>query len=555
MHFFRGLLLALFALLMAGTGTGSAQTTSAHTYHFVITSLPANTPHDAALYLVGSFNRWQPADARFRFRRQADGSWEVAVPSSQTRLEYKVTRGSWASTEGSGSGEVRENRVATAAEARSGPIEIRIRSWEDLSGTFQFYSLYDLLLLFSCFQGLLLLVAIPSIQHYNRAANRWLLLLLGISALLTLVKVVSGYREVANALPKLMLVPDFIWFLYGPLFYFYIRRLLFAEQIPGRRWALHFLPAGLQLLAYLPYFLLDGYDFQIKLVSHDPVLRGVLLGAGLAALLSNAAYWLASRRSIEAYTRQYQASVSFEQNLSYLKAVLGIQAVCLGLWAFLFGVVLASRFVAFDVYTIADRNVDIIWLAFSTIPYFLGYVAIHQPEIFKLRLEPAAPALATVPELEPVPAKPEPGSMEPAPSPVPYAVPQEPAPRAAARPAPLPDLDAQVQAVAAYMAQHRPYTNPSLTIHELAAGLQLPPHVLSRVINEGFGKNFFDFVNSYRVEALKQRMDDPRARQFTLLSLAFEVGFNSKTAFNRAFKKQTDQTPREYFSGAVQELE
>jgi len=283
------------------------------------------------------------------------------------------------------------------------------------------------------------------------------------------------------------------------------------------------------------------------------VAGGLGFDTGLAALLSNTAYWLACRRSIRSYTGQYQASVSYEQNLQYLNAVLGIQAVCLGLWAFLFGVVLVSRFVPFDVYTIADRSVDIIWLAFSTIPYFLGYVAIRQPEIFKLRLaEPVllemehAPATSTTQVSSPAEAvaPPAPGLPE---APL---IPNETGEAAPppAKAAPLPDLAPLRETVARYMAQHAPYTNPSLTIHELAAGLQMPPHLLSKVINEGFGKNFFDFVNSYRVEAFKQRMDDPRSRQFTLLSLAFEVGFNSKTAFNRAFKKQTDQTPREYFT-------
>ncbi|MEJ7667038.1 MAG: helix-turn-helix domain-containing protein [Hymenobacter sp.] len=81
----------------------------------------------------------------------------------------------------------------------------------------------------------------------------------------------------------------------------------------------------------------------------------------------------------------------------------------------------------------------------------------------------------------------------------------------------------------------------------------MPSHVLSKVINEGFGQNFFDFINSYRIAEFKQVMAAPQARQYTLLALALEVGFNSKTAFNRAFKKQTDQAPREYFSGISDE--
>ena len=76
--------------------------------------------------------------------------------------------------------------------------------------------------------------------------------------------------------------------------------------------------------------------------------------------------------------------------------------------------------------------------------------------------------------------------------------------------------------------------------------MKLPPHVLSKVINEGYGRNFFDFINQLRIDELKVRLNDPRFRSYTLLSMAFEVGFNSKTAFNRSFKKLTNQTPSEY---------
>jgi AraC-like DNA-binding protein len=233
--------------------------------------------------------------------------------------------------------------------------------------------------------------------------------------------------------------------------------------------------------------------------------------------------------------------------------VLVIQAVCLTLWAFLFGLILASRFITFDVLVLAGQNVDTIWLAFSLITYFLGYVAVHQPEIFKLP--------------QPRPAEREPAGFfedvvhplsEPAlltePSPVPRSLPSGKDPLSPVhKPTPIPDLTQAREKVEEYMKHRKPYTNPNLTIHELATGLKMPPHVLSKVINDGFGKNFFDFINHYRVEELKHRMDQPQYRNYTLLGLAFEVGFNSKTAFNRAFKKMTNQTPKEYFHMASDE--
>jgi len=66
------------------------------------------------------------------------------------------------------------------------------------------------------------------------------------------------------------------------------------------------------------------------------------------------------------------------------------------------------------------------------------------------------------------------------------------------------------------------------------------------VINSLQGQNFYDFVNQYRVEEVKQLMNSPKATQMTLLGLGMEAGFKSKASFNRAFKKFTKMTPSEY---------
>jgi AraC-like DNA-binding protein len=522
-------------------------------YKFVITDLPANTPHDASLYIAGTFNKWNPADERYKLQRQVDGTYRITIYSDDPLIHYKFTRGSWEAVEGRESGKSRPNRTISRLEAGNQDIDITIQSWEDLTSIFQFYSVYDLLMLFSCFQGLLLLIAIPSIQNYNRIANRWLVALMGITSLFLLIKVISGYRDVAQAYTKLLLIPDFIWFLYAPLFYFYIRRLLFDTGLPARSWIYHFIPVVIQFFAYLPYFLMESKIFQLKIVNQDPTLRALFLVTGFLALVFNTAYWFTCRRTIRAYKAHYQTSVSYEQNLEYLSTVLIIQAVCLTLWSFLYGLVVASRFITFDVLGLAERNVDTIWLAFSTITYFLGYVAVHQPEIFKLpQPRPAVePARFFEDVVHPLP---EPTTLAES-APIAVALPDnlETSRATTHKSAPLPDLHLLQEAVEVYMSQHKPYTNPNLTIHELAMGVKIPPHVLSRVINDGFGKNFFDFVNQYRVEEFKHRMDDPRTKNYTLLSLAFEVGFNSKTAFNRAFKKLTNLTPKEYFNMASDE--
>ncbi|MBK7131623.1 MAG: helix-turn-helix transcriptional regulator [Bacteroidales bacterium] len=97
-----------------------------------------------------------------------------------------------------------------------------------------------------------------------------------------------------------------------------------------------------------------------------------------------------------------------------------------------------------------------------------------------------------------------------------------------------------------YMKSAKPYLNPDLSLPQLASELNISSHYLSQVINEQFNLNFFDFVNGYRVDAFKEKIIDPEFRNFSLLGIAFECGFNSKSAFNRIFKQSTGITPSQY---------
>ena len=97
-----------------------------------------------------------------------------------------------------------------------------------------------------------------------------------------------------------------------------------------------------------------------------------------------------------------------------------------------------------------------------------------------------------------------------------------------------------------FMATEKPYLEADLSLPELANKLDIPSHHLSRVINEQFGVNFFDFVNQYRVEEVKSRINNPEFENLSLLGIAFDCGFNTKSAFNRVFKKMTGSTPSEF---------
>ena len=96
------------------------------------------------------------------------------------------------------------------------------------------------------------------------------------------------------------------------------------------------------------------------------------------------------------------------------------------------------------------------------------------------------------------------------------------------------------------MTEEALYKKTDLSIDELSARLGVHPNYLSQTINQNEKKNFYDFVNGYRIEEFKRLIEMNKNQQFTLLSLAYDCGFSSKTSFNRCFKKVTGKTPSEY---------
>lgn len=108
------------------------------------------------------------------------------------------------------------------------------------------------------------------------------------------------------------------------------------------------------------------------------------------------------------------------------------------------------------------------------------------------------------------------------------------------------DIKGYVEQVDNHMNISKPYLDRELTIYDLSRQLHIPRHILSEVINEHMGKNFYHLINDYRIEEVKSRMESPEYKHLTILAIAFDSGFNSKSSFNTIFKEKTGSTPSEY---------
>ena len=98
----------------------------------------------------------------------------------------------------------------------------------------------------------------------------------------------------------------------------------------------------------------------------------------------------------------------------------------------------------------------------------------------------------------------------------------------------------------AVMASDKPHLNPSITLYDLSKKIAVPSHYLSQILNTCLNQNFFDFVNTYRVEESKKLLTESDNGRKTILEILYETGFNSKSVFNVAFKKHTGMTPSQF---------
>ncbi|TGK37434.1 AraC family transcriptional regulator [Leptospira gomenensis] len=97
-----------------------------------------------------------------------------------------------------------------------------------------------------------------------------------------------------------------------------------------------------------------------------------------------------------------------------------------------------------------------------------------------------------------------------------------------------------------YMEHHKPYLRDDLGIQEIAQALQISTNHLSQALNLHLGKNFFTLTNEYRIEEVKQRLKDSEFKDYPVLRIGLECGFNSKSSFYSVFRKMTGQRPGEY---------
>lgn len=476
------------------------------TVKLVLDEIPKNTPPDAPIYVTGNFNGWAPGDKRFQMKELKNGKWTTEVPLYWSKLEYKYSRGNWQTVEGKAYGRPRLDRVSYLDLASPPPkINDSVTHWEDLSS--RNFNPYTIILILAAIQGFILILIINSYENNNKKANTYLSILMAIISIALLFRVAIYDREVYQFSPRMSLLPDLVYFLYAPILLIYVRKLLNTDNEKRSPSWLHFVPFLLQLLSYIVFFFEPIHIFIVRSLT-TIYARPLYIVIGGLALCYNVWYWYKIKNIISKYLKGVEHTFSADQNIVYLRNIMNLKGVCLSIWILTYLIGGIGLLIGFNLTRVTIIMVDLTWVVFSLTVYLLGYFAIKQPEIFKLdNIQQETPKIKL-------------SSGE------------------------IVGLTSKLKHA---MEEEKLYLNASLTLPELSQKLDSSLHEISRAINEGFQKNFRDFINHYRVQEFIKRADEEAIKKQTFLALAMEVGFNSKSSFNRSFRKITGKSPREYF--------
>ena len=374
-------------------------------------------------------------------------------------------------------------------------------------------NLLEVVRLLGAAQAVLLAVALATVRRGRRACN---LLLAALAATISVLIAWTVFNEAGYYLlfPHLMRVNHPFDFVVAQLFYLYVRSLTEESPRLGRRDLLHFVPAALCVLYLVPYYS-AGAEYKLGVQQTLEGLRWYYARTALAIPLALAYVLLAGRLVVRHFraARRGEAAVGPHAAAQLKLLVYSVSA----LW------VVALLRLALDFYDPAfmDYTNAALPLGATVFVYALAFLALREPQQSHADTAPAAAAgEAATPSRK-------------------YARTALTAERA----------DAFLKRLLDVMASEKPYTDGELTLPRLAARLSVSTHHLSQVINERLNQSFSDFVNSYRVEEAKRRLSDPAAGHYSLLAIAEDVGFNSKSSFNAAFKRQTGMTPSEFRRG------
>ncbi len=361
-------------------------------------------------------------------------------------------------------------------------------------------SFLDLILFLGISQGIFLSISLQLIHDRNKAANKILSLLLLIAAVMLFGRV-AAFRIPEAWVWRFGIFIDTTIFLFGPLLYLYVRRLLFSERPSFLLKWFHYVPAALHFCYYIATLTIPVKGFNELYFSGKLNLMFFIVEA--LGLLSFIGYWFKLFSLVNAYNAKEESEFSFKQSVqTFVKFLIGVLALFIVLWSISFT---SAHFF----YTpFGYFSYEIMWISIPVFVYVIGYFSLRQPAIFR------------------IPDKPKSKSD-----------------KQRLKPDEIQTLQKRLKY---YIVEEKVYLQSDITLKVLADKLETSSNNLSWLLNQVYQTSFYDYINEHRIQEFLKKIDHEEHSNHTFLALAMDVGFNSKSTFNRVFKSVMGTTPRNY---------
>lgn len=301
---------------------------------------------------------------------------------------------------------------------------------------------------------------------------------------------------------------------HGPFLYFYTASLTNQHPYLRKHFVWHFIPALLIYLVLFPFFLRSHHERLEVFANHGKGYEWVFLLQRILVYVSGVAYTILSLWLLRVHIRNVQNKFSQTEkvNLLWLRYLIyGVAVVWLAVFS-------GNDFVIFSLVAL--------------FVLLIGYFGIKQVGIFTQ----ASVSDAIILQDSPLDTNPDDSSA-----------PEERAKGRYLKSTLSSEKQTEIHGkLIGAMDEQKLFLNAELTIGQLAGAIGVHPNHLSQVINSMESKTFYDFINAWRINEFKKMAAQPQNQKYTLLALAFECGFNSKTAFYRNFKNLTGQSPTQY---------
>ena len=356
------------------------------------------------------------------------------------------------------------------------------------------------------FIALLLAVFLLTVKTKNKTSNRLMAAYFIVFAIHISVFFYANYVQIPVVLDMLR---DQIAFLTSPLLYLYVVSCIYSDFKLQPKHLLHFIPFAIELLIYFPNFYFASSEQQIEFsnnyFSNIETNISLVYGVSVAVI-----YLIFIFIELKKYKKLLLENYSSTKNYNY-KWLFQLATISIVLLSFS---VIKSIYKLFG----SDSSILDIMRIITTL-LLLGFLcwivlkSLYQPDLFR-GIDSKHQLVKNLIESE-VNHKND-------------------------------VILEKISSLKRFMKIEEPYLDSSLTIHNLANQINIPYRDLSILINHDLGQHFFDFVNEYRINKAKEILQNTENKKLTVLEILYEVGFNSKSSFNTAFKKQTGLTPTQY---------